>query len=143
MRRFRSRQLVVLAVVALSTWTCGSTATTPSNPTTTPTPAGTTEVFSSPLTPNGAVTFSFTTGTNGLITVSLTSISPDSTLALGLALGVLTGTSCELKITNDTAAQGTAVSGIAGSASNFCARVYDAAGVVATPVSVSVTVTHF
>jgi hypothetical protein len=144
MRRFRSRQLVLLALVALSTWTCSSTATTPSNPTTTTkTPPSTTEVFSSPLTPNGAVTFTFTTATSGLITVSLTSVSPDSTLALGIAIGILSGTSCELKITNDTALQGSVVTGVGGTASNFCARVYDAAGVVAAPTSVSVTVTHF
>jgi hypothetical protein len=143
MRRFRSRQLVLLALVALSTWTCSSTATTPSNPTTTKTPPSTTEVFSSPLTPNGAVTFTFTTATSGLITVSLTSVSPDSTLTLGIAIGILSGTSCELKITNDTALQGSVVTGVGGTASNFCARVYDAAGVVAAPTSVSVTVTHF
>ena len=86
--------------------------------------------------------FPFATVTSGVITISLTSISPDSSLSLGLALGVLTGTSCELKITNDTALQGTVLTGN-GTASNFCARVYDAAGVVATPTSVSVTVTHF
>jgi len=73
----------------------------------------------------------------------LTSVTPDSTLALGIAIGVLTGTSCELKITNDTAVQGSVVTGVGGSASNFCARVYDASGVVAAPTSVSVTVTHF
>jgi hypothetical protein len=143
MRRFRSRQLIVLAVVALSTWTCSSTATTPTTPTTpTPTPPSFTEVYSSTLAPNGAVTFPFATVASGVITVSLTSISPDSSLSLGLALGVLTGTSCELKITNDTALQGTVLTGN-GTPSTFCARVYDAAGVVATPTSVSVTVTHF
>jgi hypothetical protein len=145
MRRFRSVQLVVLAAVALSTWTCSSTSTTPSNGTTpiTKTPATTTEVFSSPLTPNGAVTFPFTTAASGVITVTLTNINPDNTLTLGVAIGILTGTSCELKVTNDTAPSGTVVTGIAGGASNFCARVYDASGVVTAPVSVALTVVHF
>jgi hypothetical protein len=144
MRRFRSRQLIVLAVVALSTWTCSSKATTPTTPTTpTKTPATITEVYSSPLTPNGAVTFTFTATASGQVTVSLTAISPDSTLALGIALGVLSGATCELQFTNDTAPLGAVVSANATTASSFCARVYDAAGVITAPTSVSVTVTHF
>jgi len=146
MRRFRSRQLILLAAVALSTWTCSTTSTTPT--TTTNTAATTlapttTEVFSSPLTPNGAVTFPFNTSTSGLITVTLTAINPDNTLSLGMAIGILSGTTCELKVTNDTAPQGTVVSAVAGAASSFCARVSDAAGVVAAPISVSVTIVHF
>ena len=148
MRRFRSYRLVLLAAMALSTWTCGSTPTTPttaSNATTgaAATAATTTQVFSTPLTPNGAVTFPFTTASSGLINVTLTSISPDNGLSLGVAIGVLSGTSCELKVTNDTAPQGTVVTGVAGAASSFCVRVYDAAGVVTTPITVSVTIVHF
>jgi hypothetical protein len=145
MRRFRSRQLILLAAVALSTWTCSTTSTTPTtnNTAATTLPPTTTEVFSSPLTPNGAVTFPFNTSTSGLITVTLTAINPDNTLSLGMAIGILSGTTCELKVTNDTAPQGTIVTAVAGAASSFCARVSDAAGVLAAPISVSVTIVHF
>jgi hypothetical protein len=142
MRRFRSRQFVVLAVVALGTWNCTSITT----PTVTPPNApGTsiTEIHSAQLTPNGSVTFSFSTNASGAISASLTSIAPDTGLTLGLALGILSGTSCEIVIKNDLSTQGTAVLGVAGSASNFCAVVYDSSGVVTTLETVSVTLTHF
>ena len=142
MRRFRQRQFVVAVLIAVTT-ACSSTTTAPSTATTTSIPASTaTEQFSGQLTPNGAVTFPFTTTAGGSISAVLTSISPDSSLVLGLALGTLTGTTCQLVLTNDAAIQGAVVSGNAGAASSFCARIYDPAGHVVGSTSFSITVIH-
>jgi hypothetical protein len=143
MRRFRHRQFVVVALVAATTWACSSSTTTsPSTATTSTVPPTTTEVFSGQLAPNGAVTFPFATAAAGSISAILTTISPDSTLVLGLALGTQTGTTCQLVLTNDAAVQGTIVSGNAGAASSFCARVYDPAGHVVVATAFSITVIH-
>jgi len=144
MRGFRYRSLALLAAVAMTTWRCGSTSTTPTTTTTTTAPAvSVTEVFTGPLSPNGAITFSFTSTSAGGTSATLTAINPDTGLTLGLAIGLLSGTTCELKLTNDLAISGTTVTGTAGAGSALCARVYDANGVVTTTEQVSVTVVHF
>jgi hypothetical protein len=115
--------------------------TTPTTPTTTNT---TTETFTGTLALNGAQTFPFTAGAGGTITVTLTTLSPDSTFKIGLALGSWTGSACQIVIPNDSAAQGAVVTGTVTAPAALCARVYDAAGNVPAgqPVSFTLTVVH-
>ncbi len=138
MRRSIHLTLLVIAV-ALGFWACNNT--TPTTPTTTPPPT-TTETFPGTLNPNGAKTFTFNTVLAGTLTATLTSISPDSTLAIGLALGTWNGTSCQVVLANDSALQGTVLTGAASGAGTLCVRVYDAAGALTANEDFVVTVVH-
>jgi hypothetical protein len=144
MRRLIPGVLLLAVLAAAAGCNDNNTVTTPTTTTTTPSTATTTETFSGTLNLNGAQTFPFTASAAGTITVTLTTVSPDSTFKIGLALGSWTGSACQVVIPNDSAAQGAVVTGTVSAAAALCARVYDAAGTVPAgqPVSFTVTVTH-
>ena len=138
----RSLQHAVLAVVAaaLLGWACddNTTPTTPTNPTA---PVETTtETFSGDLTVNGARTFAFGSQA-GTVTATLTSLGPDSTLAVGFSLGTWSGSVCTIVLANDNALQGTIVIGAAGSISTLCVRIYDVGNLTET-LPFLITVEH-
>ena len=113
--------------------------TTPTEPTR-PT---VTETFSGRVTVNGAQTHGFTATGSGRIDVTLTTLSPDSAVRVGLTLGTLNQLgACQVVISNDNATQGTLVAGNAGAAGNFCVRVHDV-GQLAEPTEYTLTVVHF
>jgi hypothetical protein len=119
-----------------------NTVTTP--PTTPTTPgASTTETFSGTLGVNGATTFSFTAGAAGTVTATLTSLAPDPTAVIGVAIGGWNGSSCTISIANDAATQSSVVTGVASAAVSLCARVYDAGKMTAgQSFNYTITVTH-
>jgi hypothetical protein len=136
--------LLLLAVFATGTAACNnndstSTVTTPT--TTTPT-ATVTEVFSGTLNLNGASTYPFTATAAGTVTATLTTLTPDATLPIGLSLGTWTGSACQVVIANDSAAQTAAISGTVTSAAALCVRVYDPAAKVTTASDFTVTIVH-
>jgi hypothetical protein len=137
MRRLPSRTLLALAI-ATSAWACGSE--TPTTPSTTP-PVPTTETFSGDLSRNGATTHPFTVTGAGTVTSTLTTVSPDSTLSIGMSLGTWNGTSCQIILANDRAVQGIVLTGSAGGAGALCVRLYDI-GQLTTTVTYSVTIVH-
>jgi hypothetical protein len=132
----------ILLVAGLSlAISCGTT-TPPTSPTTTPT---ITDTFSADLAQQGSITHNFKVNSTGEVTITLTSVSPLSTMSLGVGLMTSDGTSCiatqtannDARANNAAALQGTAVAG------NYCIRVYDSGNVpVATTVSYTVTVLH-
>jgi hypothetical protein len=130
----------VLALVLATTAGCGDD-TTPTTPTEPTTPTAT-ETFSGAVNRNGAVTHTFTVSRSGLLTATLTTLAPDSTLVVGISLGTWNGTTCQIVLANDRATQGSVVTGNGGSAGNFCVRIYDV-GNVAETVEYTVTVVHF
>jgi hypothetical protein len=132
--------LLLFAVFATSAAACNK-AKTPTTPTT-PTPPTVTEVFSGTLTLNGASTFPFSATAGGTVTATLTTLTPDSTLAIGMSLGTWTGSACQVVTANDSAAQAAAISATATAAAALCVRVYDPASKVATPSAFSVTIVH-
>jgi len=139
-RSTRSKLLVV--AVALSFWACGGNSATSPTSTTTTTPAQTTtETFEGTLNPNGAKTFPFTLQAAGTVTATLTTVSPDATVAVGLSLGTWNGSACQIVLANDNAIQGAVLTGSASAAGNLCARAYDVGNIVA-PVSFVVTLVH-
>jgi hypothetical protein len=142
MRRLTSG-LLLLGVMAMGAAGCdnGSTVAAPTTPTTPTTPA-VTETFSGTLTTNGANTFPFTATAGGTVTLTLTSLAPDATLAIGLSLGTWTGSACQIVLANDAAAQTAAISGTVTSAASLCARIYDPATKVTTPLTFTVTIVH-
>jgi hypothetical protein len=140
------RRLAILSLVlGLGTTACSSdTPVTPETP-----PVLTTDVFDSttdppkPLTPNGAVTWSFQSASAGAVQASLTSLTPDSTAVVGLALGTWNGTACQLVIANDQATQGTLITGNVSTSGALCVRIYDPAGVVTEPLNYTISVAHY
>lgn len=113
-----------------------STVVPPSNPIVT-------ETFNGTLTKNGSITHQFSATSRGAVTVTLTKVDPDSTLAIGVSLGTWNGASCQLILSNDATTVGTGLLGQVSGVGNLCVKVYDAAGTVPTSSEAySVDVAH-
>ena len=136
--------ILLLAVMGTAAGCNDNNVTTPTTTTTTTTTtATTTETFTGTLNMNGAASFPFTAAAAGTITATLTTVAPDATVPIGLSLGSLTGTSCQISIANDAATQSAIVTGTVTAAASLCARVYDTGKVTAAqPVSFTVTIVH-
>ena len=139
MTRLRLTKLSAVLALTAAAAGCNSTPTT-----TTPTTTTTfTEVFSGSLTVNGAASHAFVSQGTGTVTLTLSSLDPDTTIQIGIALGTWTGAACQVVIANDKAVLGSTVSGSVGAAGSLCARAYDVGNVVAgTPTNYSFTVVH-
>src|ERR1044072_5284254 len=134
----RSAIAMFAVCVALSAAACGSTS---SSSTTAPTTAATptTQTFSGTIAQTQSATDPFTVNTTGSIQVTLTSVAPLATMAIGV--GVTTGGSaCGTTniVQNDNArANTTALSGVS-VAGSYCVEVYDSGNI---PDSSSATYT--
>ena len=115
-------------------------------PVTTPTPIGpsVTQTFTGTLTKNGGVTHQFSSLSRGTVTVTLTKVDPDSSLALGVSLGTwnITTASCQTILANDAATVGTGVIGSVSGVGDLCLRVYDSKGALTASENYSVDVVH-
>ena len=138
LRRLVHCGLLALAFCAGCSSSNPSTTTTP----TTPTPTTVTETFQGTLTPNGAATYYFTATDAGTVTATLTTVSPDSTIVLGISLGVWNGTFCTPIIANDQAAQGAVITGTLAAAANLCVHIYDSQGNVVSSEAYTITANH-
>ncbi len=116
---------MALAIAGVSSCAATSTPTTP-----TTTPATTTDTFSGTIAQLGSATNVFKVSTTGTVTISLTSVSPLSTLALGVAVMTSDGTSCINNISQNTDARvgTTALVGTA-TAASYCVKVYDSGNI--------------
>lgn len=134
------RLVAVLLLMFVALTACNSNTLTTS---TAPTAATTvTETFSGTLTKNGAATHPFTVSGAGLLTATLTSVTPDSTIAIGLSLGTWNGSACQTVLANDKATQGTVIIGNASTVGNLCVRIYDASGSIVAPAGYQIDVVH-
>jgi hypothetical protein len=133
----------LLSLVIVVTSAAGCNDKTPTVTTPTPTTPATivTEVFAGTLSTNGASTYPFSATTGGTVTATLTTLTPDTTLPIGLSIGTWTGSACQVVIANDNAAQAAVITGTVTSAASLCVRVYDV-GKVTSPESFTVTVGH-
>ena len=104
-------------------------------------PPAVTETFADSIGRNGARTHSFSSQASGTVTVTLTTLAPDSTMKVGLSLGTWNGANCQLVITNDSATQGAVVTGGVSSFGSLCARIYDV-GNITDPITYEITVVH-
>ena len=138
MYRFVPHALLLGAL--LSTTACGDDAAAPTAPTPTALPT-VTDTFSGSINRNGAATHTFLAQASGTVTVTLTTLSPEGTEAIGLSLGTWNGTACQLVIANTAAAQGAIILGVASSAGNLCVFVQDV-GKIAVAASYEITVIH-
>jgi hypothetical protein len=133
-----SRLRFLAMAIALGTVACGSSPTTPTTPTT---PVSSTDTFNGTLTQNGGQSWPFTTAASGTITATISTLAPNSTLVVGLALGTWNGNACQLILTKDNATQSSFIVGQASQSSTYCVRIYDV-GNVTDPQTVEVQVNH-
>ena len=106
-----------------------------------PSPTPQTETFAGILTVNGGVTFQFTSN-RGAVTATLATVSPDSTVVLGLSLGVWNGITCAATLPNDQAVQGSTIYGTVNTTGALCVRVYDV-GKLPDSLDFEVKVIHY
>jgi hypothetical protein len=114
----------------------------PEGPTTPTPPVTFTENFNGTLTPNGAKTHSFSTQASGEITATLSSLAPDATISVGLALGTWNGVVCQIVLPNDNAVVTTVVTGAASAVASLCVRISDVAATVKEPTDYQIVVVH-
>lgn len=112
--------------------------------TTTPTgPAPTiTETFSGTIVVNGAATHTFTIAAAGLVSATLTEITPDATVLIGMALGTWNGANCQIVLPKDDAIQGFVLTGQVSGPGALCARIYDPASRLTEALNYTITVVH-
>jgi hypothetical protein len=122
MRRLTVGCLVAVTLGLVSAG-CDNVPSTPTAPDLTPDVV--TETFAGTIGPNGAQTFTFSTGSSGFLTANLRVFAPETDLTVGLAIGTFNGITCQSIITNDTAVQGQSVAGNASAAGTLCVRISD------------------
>jgi len=141
MRRILLAQLLLLALAVTAAACSDDNATSVTTPVA-PTGSSITETFAGTLNTNGAASFPFASTTSGSISASLTTFTPDTTLQIGLWIGVWDGARCSSGVANDKAIQGTTVTGFATTSGNWCVRIYDATGTVTQVENYQIDVTH-
>lgn len=134
--RLHALPLVLLALAASA---CGDDPPTPTAPTP---PPMFTETFTGTLTRNGAQTHNFSSQASGTVTATLSSLAPDSTVRVGLALGTWNGAVCQIVLSNDNAVVTTVVSGGVSAVGSLCVRIADVAGTLPVPTSYQIIVVH-
>lgn len=102
------------------------------------------DTFTGTVNLNGGVTHTFNVAAAGTVIATLTTVTPDSTIPLGFALGTWNNSSatCTLTIVKDDAVQGFIHTGIASGLGTLCVRVYDAAARLTQPLEYSISVEH-
>lgn len=134
------RLLVAAALAGAAACGSGASTTAPSATS----PASVTDSFSGSVAQLGSENHVFAVGATGTVTVTLSSVSPLATLALGVAVTSSDGTNCLTQISqNDNARNGViALTGTA-QTGNYCVRVYDSGNVQpSTSVAYTVQVMH-
>ena len=132
----------VLAAGAITAGTVACGSNNPTNTPTAPTPVSVTESFSDTVTVNGAKTVPFTANVAGTVTATITALSPDNPITVGLSIGTWNGAACALIITNDSAKLNTSVTGTANATGQYCARIYDV-GLMTAATDYTIAITHF
>jgi hypothetical protein len=131
----------ILAAALASAAGCGKT-TTPTAPTAA---AAVTENFGADLTQQGSITHNFKVNSTGEVTITLTSVSPLATMALGVGMMTSSGTTCLSTVTQNDNARANNVAALQGTAAagSYCIRVYDSGNIpVSSTVSYTLTVLH-
>jgi hypothetical protein len=135
-------KLLAIVLLVAGASACADDPTIPSDTT----PPSTTEVFSGTLTTNGAATHPFSTAIAGTVVVTLSKVlvgeEANTSIKIGVLLGIWNGTVCQSSASNDSATQGVVIARDVTGAGRLCVRVYDAAGTLTDPITYEVTVIH-
>jgi hypothetical protein len=128
------KRLAAVAAIAILLGACGGSSS--SNPT----GASTTDTVTGTLLATGSSTEDVLVGGTGVLVVTITSLSPQSNITVGLGLGLPSGSSCAILNYTATATVGSALS-IPVSQGIWCWSLIDT-GTVAGGVDYTVTVSH-
>ena len=101
-----------------------------------------TEIFTGTVTVNGAITHTFTVAAAGLVEATLTDVTPDATVQIGLGLGTWNGSNCFVTLPKDDAVKGNVVPGQVSGPGTLCARIYDPASRLTEPLNYTLTIVH-
>ena len=136
-----SRKLYPALVLAAALFAAGCDNDVENAPGITEPAPTTTETFEGTITVNGAATHTFLTVAQGIVTVSLTEVTPDATIGVGLVLGTWNGVVCQMSLAMDNAVQGNQLLGTVSGAGSLCVRIHDT-GKLAAPLSYKLSVEH-
>ena len=136
-----SRKLYPVLALAAALFAAGCDNTIENAPGPIPPAPTTTETFEGTITVNGAATHAFLTVAQGTVVVSLTEVTPDPTIAVGLVLGTWNGVVCQMSLAMDNAVQGNQLLGSISGAGSLCVRVHDT-GKLTAPLSYKLSVEH-
>ena len=101
----------------------------------------TTDNFEGTINVNGAMTHTFNTVAAGLVTTTLSEVTPDNTIAIGLVIGTWNGVICQMSMAMDFAVQGNQIVANVSGPGSLCVRVHDN-GRMTAPLSYKLTVVH-
>lgn len=118
---------------------CSSDTSTPVSPTTIP---PTSFTYATTFTVNGAVTRTFDMISPGTVTMTLTSVTPDVALGIGVGIPRATGSGCNLTRSAVVRAGSTPQLSLAAEPGLWCVRVWDPGTVTGDRVSFSMSVKH-
>lgn len=130
----------VLLMSALLVAGCDNTVENGSTPTA-PAPT-TTETFTGTINVNGASIHTFTIAAAGIVTATLTAVTPDAAVQVGMDLGTWNGSNCQVILTKADAVQGHVLTGQVSGTGTLCARISDPAGRLTQALSYTLTVVH-
>jgi len=141
MKRLNAGVLALSAITVLGTG-CSNNQT-PTSPTAATTASGT-EVFASFITAGGTASHTFTVAQAGTISLTLTSLTPASTVGLGVGVTGGTGLTCSLSRSVDASPTSDATPQLAEAvdAGTYCVQVFDPGTVTAPGTQFSVTIEH-
>ena len=115
---------------------CASTTT----PTTSTSGLQVSESFSGTLPQGGSASDNFTVATDGTITITLVSLTPQTTITMGLGIGTPSAATCVVTQSQENLKVGTPISGTL-TAGVYCVELYDL-GNMTGPDTYSLTVMH-
>lgn len=100
-----------------------------------------TENFSGSVAAGTTVTHAFAVTKSGSVTLTLTALTPDDTLLVGLGLGVWDGASCTIQVSTNAGKLNEVYQATTAGAGNFCVAVGDP-GTFTGDVGYTVKITH-
>jgi len=128
----------VLLIGALLAAGCDNDPDTPDTPTE---PDPIVDTFTGSINVNGAATHVFAVPRTGVVTATLTTVTPDATIQVGFGLGTWNGSACKMELVKDDGLQGNAVTALTNGAGTLCARIYDV-GKMTESLGYVLTVSH-
>jgi hypothetical protein len=129
-----SIRIFALAALAATTMACQAADTV------TPDANRTTETFTGTLSAKGSGVHPVTVANNGNLDLTLTTLTPETTITVGLGVGQPTNQGCSLLSSNETSRVGTDLT-VSISPGSYCVAVYDI-GNVKDPLTYTLTVLH-
>jgi hypothetical protein len=135
--------LCAAAGLALLATACGNKSNSPTTPTKTPAAPTTSERYVATIGVGGSTFYSFPVSQYGTVNVTLTAVSgfDDSSVAIGLGLGVPSGFGCPASTTATASAGSSPQLTNVFEAGVYCVRVYDT-GNLNGPLTFDVTIAH-